>query len=582
MPVIFSILFLSILELKLNSAAWEIQQLNHSSDCLMQLDRVQLMLGLGSLVFAYPDSTEAERLTHVSSLLDMFEREKYKTGQLVNFPELLDLTSQEHAVRLEILETLKTIKRGLLLHHGIEFDHQRMAAALLEAKDISDHIIKVETQIREREPKELERSRTDLAQWLCIGLIVSLAVSIGLAIFFTSDIIKRLKSIAGSAQRVARGKILDPPGDGTDEIAHLERSLYGASKTLAEARSRELAILDNAADVICSLDSKLKFTAAGAATIAVWQYDSADLLGLSLLSILDPSTVETTRSSFQKIAESESGDGEIENIVRCKDGGLKHFVWAVNWSATERVFFCVAHDVTELREIEKMKQSFLAMVSHDLRAPLTSVSLSLDMLLSGKKGALNSDTNHLLETTRSSMGRLLDLVNELLELEKLEAGKLAMNKSDASAADMCREAVQSLHALAAGAGIRVDGPHGDAAVIADDKRIVQVLINLITNAIKFSPRNSTIKLSVEEHDGVVEFRVADQGPGIPADQKSLIFEKFRQSRAHSNVAIKSSGLGLAIVRAIVEAHGGTLGVDSEVGKGSTFWFKLPAVEDELQ
>jgi signal transduction histidine kinase len=138
--------------------------------------------------------------------------------------------------------------------------------------------------------------------------------------------------------------------------------------------------------------------------------------------------------------------------------------------------------------------------------------------------------------------------------------------------------------MAARAGVTVVKPKNDFALLGDERRLVQSVVNLLSNAIKFSPRNSTITLSLERTTAddapLVQMRISDQGPGIPEDDRALIFEKFSQSKASSNVSIKSTGLGLAIVKAIAFAHGGDVGIESEIGKGSTFWLSIPEFVDQ--
>ncbi|HEY9719922.1 MAG TPA: HAMP domain-containing sensor histidine kinase, partial [Trichormus sp.] len=264
--------------------------------------------------------------------------------------------------------------------------------------------------------------------------------------------------------------------------------------------------------------------------------------------------------------------------VRRQDGTLKNCRWIVRWSSTDNLFFCVVHDVTALRAVQKLKQNFLAIVSHDLRTPLTSVGISLEILRSGKRGPLPQSVSSLVERAHRSSSRLADLVNELLELEKLEAGKLLLETANVSAADICEEAKSGLSTMAKMADVQLEGPEEDVILVADGARVEQVMINLLSNAIKFSPRHScvTITLTIEGDHAV--FRVTDEGPGVPPDQRSIIFERFCQSPTVPNLALKSTGLGLAIVKAIVEAHDGVVGLDSELGQGSTFWFKLPIRE----
>lgn len=222
------------------------------------------------------------------------------------------------------------------------------------------------------------------------------------------------------------------------------------------------------------------------------------------------------------------------------------------------------------------------MVSHDLRSPLSSVGVSLALLLDGKRGPLSERAQRLLKNAQSSSQKLTTLVNDLLELEKLESSCLDLELTAVSASDACASAKESIQTLADQAQVTVRGPAGDALILADARRIVQVLINLLSNAIKFSPPKSTVTISLARHEaGQVDIRIADEGPGIPFEHQALIFDKFQQSRAISSVPVKSTGLGLAIVKAIAEAHHGSVGVESDGTNGSVFWVRLPLhAEDE--
>jgi signal transduction histidine kinase len=261
---------------------------------------------------------------------------------------------------------------------------------------------------------------------------------------------------------------------------------------------------------------------------------------------------------------------------------LKNFSWSVNWSPDKKTYFCVAHDVTERRALEKLKQQFLAIVSQDLRIPVTATSNSISVLLKGERGELSEGVLKILERTQTSIVRLTELVNDLLELDKLEAGKLVLNRAPTSAARVCNAAKEALEAMANSSSVHVVGPVGDSTISGDELRLVQAVINLLSNAIKFSPKNSEVKILIVENERSVELQVVDEGPGIPQEDANLIFEKFRQSATAKQSKMKSTGLGLAIVKAIAEAHGGNVGVESEVGKGSTFSIRLPLIPEEAK
>jgi signal transduction histidine kinase len=298
-----------------------------------------------------------------------------------------------------------------------------------------------------------------------------------------------------------------------------------------------------------------------------------------LPALLDEKTIEHTKQVFYKIAQTGQ-TGQVENLVKCGDGKRRFFSWSISWSEARRGFFCVAHDVSEIKEIQALKQNFLAMVSHDIRAPLQAVAMSLELLLAGKRGALSDSVRKEIEKADRGTKRLKELADDLLDLGKLESGKQSLECLEVHAFNVCAAAKEALEDLANSAGTKMVGPKGDALIWGNQNRLVQAVVNLLSNAIKFSPRDSTITLSLATRDKLVEIAVTDQGPGMPAEDIPLVFQKFRQSTAKANVAVKGTGLGLAIVKAIVDAHQGEVGIRSELGKGTTFWFTIPACTGE--
>jgi len=235
------------------------------------------------------------------------------------------------------------------------------------------------------------------------------------------------------------------------------------------------------------------------------------------------------------------------------------------------------HDMArELALAEKQKQEVISMVSHDLRSPLMSLDFSLTLIGSGKYGELNERGHKELTSAESSAKRLIRLINDLLDIEKIETGKLTVLKTPLSFQTLAEHSVNAMQALAAAKEIEVvvENPE-DIEFPGDADRLEQVIVNLLGNAIKFSPNQSRVIIKGEEKDKFVEIKVIDSGPGIPADYKKKIFERFQQVSRGDGKEKEGTGLGLAISRAIVEAHGGTIGVDSQEGKGSSFWIRLP-------
>lgn len=436
------------------------------------------------------------------------------------------------------------------------------------------NILALERRKVAQQPEEIAGLRRTLVICLWVGFLLSCLISSGLMVFFTRDIINRLTVIAKKAQLLAFGKPVVAETGGTDEIAQLEKTLAATSLKVAEARNRQAVILDNSADVICSLDAKLKFSSVGEAAGKIWGFSADQLLGKSALSLLTPDTIDSTSAALERIAQT-SGEGQVENIVKCDDGSSKNSIWTVLWSPQKRLYYCVVHDVTELRTVEKLKQHFISVASHDLRAPLTSVTLNVSILTESMEADLPAGVMQELNRVQVSAQRLTLLVNELLELDKLEAGKLPVELKKVAASDACEAAKDLLFGMARQAGVAIVGPVGDAFVMAEEQRLVQMVSNLLSNAIKFSPAGGKVTIDIAEAKPFARISIKDEGCGMTAQECATIFEKFAQARSARSTAVKGTGLGLAVVKALVEAHGGRIEVESEVAIGSTFTLSLP-------
>ncbi len=234
----------------------------------------------------------------------------------------------------------------------------------------------------------------------------------------------------------------------------------------------------------------------------------------------------------------------------------------------------MARDVA--RQASQQKSEMVSVVSHDLRAPLTSIRGSLSLLDSGVCDA--SEGAELLTIASTSCDYLLNLINNLLNLDTLESGGITLEKIEFPFSKLVDDAFQLVCTSADSQGITLVAEVESVKVTADHARLLQVLVNLISNAIKFSPSQSRIVVSAQQSNGVTTIRVTDQGRGIPAEFLQSIFQRFKQVVAADRSQKGGAGLGLAICKTIVEAHGGSIGVESELGKGSTFWFTLPSEE----
>jgi len=242
----------------------------------------------------------------------------------------------------------------------------------------------------------------------------------------------------------------------------------------------------------------------------------------------------------------------------------------------------VLHEASdELKRAAEHREQLMEMVAHDLRSPLMSSQISLELLTSDKVPEPPPAAKRHIVGVKHNIALLVGLVNDLLTVDKLEAGKLELGPEDFNLARVVEEASQTVTGLALRRQIAVINNCSQTLVHADKARVMQVLINYLSNAIKFSPKQSQITISDEvapEASHMLRISVRDQGPGIEEGQRKRLFERFYQAK--SGKESKGFGLGLAICKLIVESHGGRVGVESEVGKGSIFWFTIPLADQQ--
>ncbi len=237
--------------------------------------------------------------------------------------------------------------------------------------------------------------------------------------------------------------------------------------------------------------------------------------------------------------------------------------------------------VKSLDAANDFKKQLIAMVSHELRAPLTSVDAILTFLEAGGAGELSEGVKRRLLTAEAEVQRLISLINDLLDVEKMEAGKFEMSFRPCKIEAVIERSLAAVSGAIEKKGILIESAQNQAEVLGDEDRLIQVLVNLLSNAIKFSPENGRVLISVVEHDEEIELRVKDEGKGISEEFKSKIFERFSQAELSDSKLRGGSGLGLTVSRAIVLQHGGKIGVESKEGEGACFWFSIPRKADEL-
>ena len=402
-----------------------------------------------------------------------------------------------------------------------------------------------------------------------------------------------LRRTDGVYRRIAfRSRRIELPGERPFVLTHgLDLTeQHQAEEALHSAmRQREL-ILESVGDGIYGIDLEGRLTFINEAGARILGYQPEQLSGRDIHDVIRHSRgdgIRYSRSSspiLQALRRSEPIRMRDEIFWR-KDGVEIPVEYSANPLLEEgRVAGMVVafQDVSERRRLEKMKDEFISTVSHELRTPLTSLRASLGLISSGSLSRRPEKQRHMFDMAIDNCDRIIRLVNDILDFDRVERGRLPMERKPVEAVDLLRIAAAAAHRSAAQANIGIRIEALPAVVNADEKRVLQVLNELIANAIKFSEPGTTIVLaaqpavSTEAADLEVCFIVEDQGCGIAPEELGRIFERFQQGDASDSRAMGGTGLGLALCRSIIEQHGGRIWAESTPGKGSKFQFTLPA------
>ena len=349
-------------------------------------------------------------------------------------------------------------------------------------------------------------------------------------------------------------------------------------------RQREL-ILESVGDGIYGIDLEGRLTFINEAAARILGYTPDALTGRDVHDLIHHSHSDGTPYSRMS-SPILQGMRRRETVRMCDEVFWRHdgISIPVEYSANPLIedgqvsgMVVAFQDVSERRRLEKMKDEFISTVSHELRTPLTSLRASLGLISSGSLEKRPEKKRQMVEIAIGNCDRLVRLVNDILDFDKVEKGRLPLHRVQVEAVDLLRRAADVAHTSASQVhiSIRIEAVH--ALVVADEDRILQVLNEVISNAIKFSPPETMIRLSAQlAGDDHVRFIVEDQGHGIALDKLERIFDRFQQGDASDSRALGGTGLGLALCRSIVEQHGGRIWAESTPGKGSKFLFTLPA------
>lgn len=437
----------------------------------------------------------------------------------------------------------------------------------------TDSII-VSEQERANFGSELNDSKLRLTLLLGLALPLNILISLLLGRLYGKSIRDPLLRIRQNSRQLALQKPLAQPMSGTDELAQFDKQLHLVARAVYDRLNTERSLIANTSETICSLDKDGTFKRANESAAQLLSRPVASIIGQSLMDITIDEDKLLADDYLQKVIKSQEAM-TFDLRVSDKYGQILETQWSALWSELEQLIFCVVRDVTEERKIERLKQDFLDMISRDLKTPLVTMQGSLGKIASGACGPLAQPVQKEINTSEKTITRLMKLVDNLLDFRRLETGKLELDLSRVDLLDVAKEAASLVEGVAAARGIKVVVPNKSGIVQGDRDKLLQTVLNFLSNAIKFSPQNGTITISLRSTGSTVSIYVRDEGPGIPPEFQKKVFEPFEQVK--SGKEKEGVGLGLAICRMVVEAHHGEIGTNNadDGGPGAVFWFSLP-------
>jgi PAS domain S-box-containing protein len=465
---------------------------------------------------------------------------------------------------------------------------------------------------------EADRQTLRATMLMLVIPVVCMLALVYLSIDATVHTLRPMGALGRSAQLIAQGEFVVPPADGFGGEVAVVRDAFALMATAIQQRERDLhdalarerdgrAELQRLHGEVAQQHARLLATleTVPAALVILDPHGRIVLQNKAAEALLGrpPEGVEAQRVYWRGFfvmnkdrtparprewAPLRALGGETvmaqELSVRRPNGKVVPIVVSAAPLRDEagRVVGAVSafQDVTPLLALEQMKTDFVATVSHELRTPLTSVRGALQLVLADE-AITDPDQRQLLTVALNNAERLIRIVNDILDISKIESGRLPLDKRPCRVEELLRVAQQSVAPIAAATDVRLESQLAPdlRPVLVDFDRIVQALVNLLSNAVKFAPAGSAIHVrGVNGENGTVDIAIQDTGAGISAEDQQQLFQKFQQVDGSASRRVGGTGLGLSITKALVEQHGGSIAVQSEVGAGSTFTIRLPAAD----
>lgn len=422
-------------------------------------------------------------------------------------------------------------------------------------------------------------ARQHIAVMLRYAVGVSVLLALTLAVLYSRNQALRIMRVKENTVRFANRDNLLTVLRGDDEIAQLDKAFHEAARQIEVAHRKETAILENATDLILSLDEELLIKSINQSSKNTIGKQPEQIVNQPLSSLVFTEDATMLNQSLKQLIQSTTHRAELEVRLLREDDEPLNMIVSAKYSPRDQTYYCIMHDVTTQREIEKLRREVVAMITHDLRTPLGTIKIFMEMQKDGMLGELNERGVRLLELADRESKRMSTLLDGVLTLEKIRSGNMTLEPVAIDLFDLLNSCSQALALIAQEKKIQIElKPFDKISIKGDRVWLEQVVINIVSNALKFSPEGSQVTLGGRCVEGrLAEITIADQGPGVPEADRLKIFERFHRVTATSHKV--GHGLGLSICKDLILLHNGSISCESTQGKGCTFIILLPLAED---
>jgi PAS domain S-box-containing protein len=426
------------------------------------------------------------------------------------------------------------------------------------------------------------------------GILLSLflmMVSVGGGWWAATRLTQPLLNMTRSLRQASRtGVMPDLPVERSDEIGELAAAFQGLAEELTGSEDQIRAIFDNVVDGVLTIDADGVIQNYSPSCEQIFGYSIGEAIGQDIGLLLS----DTLYTQYDALRHESEKTGPVKTIgVTREIQGIRRdgsaFPLEISMRRVEigeqRIFVSIVRDITERKQMEILKDEFVSTVNHELRTPLTSIQASLGILQKILNGKVDAKAQRLIDISSQSTQRLGLLVNDILDIEKIAAGKMEFHAETCEMVGLVRDIIERHQSLAEKYNVRfiMKANVSETYCRVDPSRFNQALVNMLSNAAKFSPQGETVEIELEEQDGrQVRVSVSDHGPGIPASFREKIFQRFAQADSSATRAAGGSGLGLAITKSIIEALDGEISFESVEGEGTTFMVVFPTVSPSDQ